>query len=175
MKGTIIKCLAEMVVEKHGGEATWQHIMDVAAVPKHTLILATSDIDDAQAGRLFTATTKVLRLSWEQVADAFGEHWCCAYGPRVYGRTFDRFASAREMILGLDQVHVDVTRSLTNATPPRFTYAWKDADTLEVTYASRRGLIDLYVGLARGVGLRYKEPLHVRKLSETLVEIHFGP
>lgn len=173
MKGTIIKCLAEMVVEKHGGSATWQRILDDAAVQKHTLILATSDIDDSQASRLFESATKVLRLSWEQVADAFGEHWCCSYAPRVYGRTFDRFTSAREMILGLDQVHVDVTRAIPNAAPPRFTYAWKDANTLEVTYASRRGLIDLYVGLARGVGLRYKEKLRVRKLSETLVEIKF--
>lgn len=173
MKGTIIKCLAELVQEKHG-EAMWQRIMDDAGVPRHTLILAIGDIDDAQALALFSSTTRVLGLTPEQAADAFGAHWCCVYAPRVYARTLQRFSNARELILGLDQIHVDVTRSVANAAPPRFTYVWKSSNVLEVTYVSHRGLIDIYVGLARGVGLMFKEALQVRKVSNTLVEITFS-
>lgn len=172
MKGTIIKCLAELVLEKHG-DVVWQRIMDDAGFAKHTLILAIGDIDDDQAIRLLSSTTKVLGITPEQAADAFGEHWCCVYAPRVYARTLQRFSSARDLILGLDQIHVDVTRTMANAAPPRFAYAWKSSNVLEVTYTSHRGLIDIYIGLARGVGKMFNEALVVRKVSSTLAEITF--
>jgi hypothetical protein len=109
----------------------------------------------------------------EQGANAFGEYWCCAYAPRVYPRTLQRFTNARDLLIGLDQIHVDVTRSMPNAAPPRFTYVWKSSNVLEVTYTSHRGMIDIYIGLARGVGTMFKEALVVRKLSSTLVENTF--
>lgn len=56
----------------------------------------------------------------------------------------------------------------------RFKTAWLDANTLDVEYLSERNLIDVYVGLARGVGKYFKEPLTVTKHSETKVTIVFG-
>ncbi|PZR17573.1 MAG: hypothetical protein DI536_04470 [Archangium gephyra] len=67
-----------------------------------------------------------------------------------------------------------LTRAVPNARPPRFQLSWRDADTLDVEYLSERKLIDVYVGLARGVGKYFKEALTVTKLSETHVQIVFG-
>jgi hypothetical protein len=78
------------------------------------------------------------------------------------------------MILGLDGVHVEMTRSISNARPPRFVYKWRDDKTLHVEYKSHRNLIEVYAGLARGVGKYFKEPLKVRVLGPQSVEIEFA-
>ena len=69
---------------------------------------------------------------------------------------------------------MQITRTVPNASPPRFKLTWRDSQTLEVTYESKRNLIDVYVGLARGVGKYFGEPLTVTRQSETQATIVFG-
>jgi hypothetical protein len=68
---------------------------------------------------------------------------------------------------------VAMTKSVPNASPPRFEYQWTDARTLVMIYRSERGLVDLVVGLAKGVGTYYGEPLEVTKLGPDRVQIVF--
>jgi len=56
------------------------------------------------------------------------------------------------LIKGLDNIHEITTRTVPNAAPPRFEFQDVDANTLMVTYKSRRNMIDFYVGLVKGVG-----------------------
>jgi hypothetical protein len=84
-----------------------------------------------------------------------------------------RFKSARELLLGLDHVHVEVTAMMTNARPPRFDYRWASDRVLIVTYKSHRDLLPLYMGLAWGVGKYFKEPLDVSRTGPDLVRIEF--
>ena len=77
------------------------------------------------------------------------------------------------MILAMDEIHVQVTSMMANARPPRFDCKWLDEDTLEVRYKSKRGLLPLYMGLARGVGTYFGEDLDVRKLGADRVRIRF--
>ena len=176
MKGTITRCAKELV-ESRFGQEKWKEILDHADVDDETryrLAYPTTDIDDSKASDILRATGTVLGLSPEQVADAFGEHWCCEYAPKIYATIFNRFKSSKEMILGMDQIHVQMTATIKNARPPRFDYDWKDERTLIVTYKSFRGLIDLYRGLVLGVGKHFNEPVQARKVDDTRVEIVFG-
>jgi hypothetical protein len=176
MKGTITKCLAELVKKEFGPER-WDAIVQDAKVDAATVSLLTlpvSDVDDEVAGRLFESTCRVLGVSLEQAADAFGEYWCCTYAPHVYPETMNKFKDAREAILALDQVHVRVTSMMKNARPPRFDYRWIDDDTLDVTYRSHRKLIQIYIGLARGVGAYFGEALTVRQVAADRVRIEFA-
>ena len=91
----------------------------------------------------------------------------------MYRAYLERFKSAKEMIAGMDALHVQVTRAVPNARPPRFQMTWRDEKTLDVVYESQRKLIDVYVGLARGVGKYFKEPLTVTRRSETEATIVF--
>jgi len=76
--------------------------------------------------------------------------------------------------LKMDSVHVATTKSIPGANPPRFEYEWKDEKTLIILkYKSRRSLVDLMVGLIKGVGKFYKEDLKVTKLGSDKVEIAF--
>ena len=123
--------------------------------------------------RLLSSTCKILGINFQQAADAFGEYWCCTYAPRLYGVIVKRFKNAREMILGLDEVHVMMTATIPNSRPPRFDYKWESDNTLNVTYNSQRNMIDIYIGLVKGVGAFFKEKLVVTKLSSQHVKIVF--
>ncbi len=174
MKGTITACLIELIGKKFGKDK-WAAIVEDAKLGEHAAEFRMSpvDIPDEQVSKLLASTCKVLGMTAEQVADAFGEYWCCHYAPRVYALVYTRFKSAREMILGMDKVHVETTVSIPDAHPPRFAYTWENPSTLIVEYKSRRNLIDLYVGLARGVGKYFREDLTVTKLSPVKVKIVF--
>jgi hypothetical protein len=175
MKATITNCLAELVETKFGKDK-WRAILDDSGLQAHAskFRLPPSDVPDEHVQKLLDSTCKVLGITFQQAADAFGEYWCCTYAPKIYAAVVKRFKNSREMILGLDDVHVTMTETIPNASPPRFDYKWEDAKSLIVTYKSKRNLIDIYIGLVKGVGLFFREPLEVRKISANQVKIVFG-
>jgi len=172
MKGTILKCLQEMVEKRHSKES-WQQILDEAGLEGTQFFSLSSDVPDTDAIALFEASASVLGLSAQETADAFGSYWVNDYAARVYQTLYGRLRSAREFILALDGVHLMVTNTIANARPPRFDYEEESENSLLVTYKSQRGLIDLYAGLARGVGEYFSTPLEVTKLSRNQVRIRF--
>lgn len=176
MKGTITACLAALIEEKFAPDR-WKAIVEDAKVDPATasqLKLPTADIDDGIVVRLLDSTCRALGLTLEQASDAFGEYWCCTYAPKVYRRIVSGFENPRQTILALDAIHVQVTSMMKDARPPRFDYNWLDEDTLEVTYKSKRNLIAIYMGLARGVGKYFGEDLTVSKVGADRVRIEFG-
>ena len=93
--------------------------------------------------------------------------------PKVYFGYIENYKTAKEFLLGMDAIHVTVTKEVPNAHPPRFDYEQKGENTLLMTYKSDRGLVDLFISLVKGVGIYYKQELKVTKHSEKLVEIQF--
>jgi hypothetical protein len=173
MKGTITRCMGELIQSRWGVDAWRRIVARAGAKDDLMLMMPSADIDDQLAMALFEATCAELGVTPAQAADAFGEYWCCVYAPKVYKSIVARFKTAKDLILGLDDVHVEMTRSIPNARPPRFTYSWRDPKTLIVKYSSHRNLVHVYAGLARGVGKFYGEQLTVRTMGQT-VEIQFG-
>ncbi len=172
MKGVIVSCLKQMIEQRFGSHQ-WQAVVAQSRIADAAHPSPIADFDDATVLALVQSACKVLGVSAEQAADAFGEHWCCTFAPENYPSIVGRFKSSKEMLLGLDRVHRETTASVKDARPPRFDYRWKNEKTLVMTYHSSRGLIDFFVGLARGVGKHFHEPITVRKLSSREVEVVF--
>jgi hypothetical protein len=172
MKGTIVLCLEQLVCSKFGQES-WQKIRTESGVPATKMFLPFEDVDDATVMKLIQALCATLHLSFSQAADAFGEYWVMTYSQEMYGQHYRKYKTAREFLLVLDTIHVLMTRTMQNAHPPRFRYEWKDEKTLIMRYASQRNLIDLAVGLIKGVGKFYKENLRVVKLGDDRIQVVF--
>ncbi|MEW6516574.1 MAG: heme NO-binding domain-containing protein [candidate division FCPU426 bacterium] len=171
MKGTIVKCLQELVVEKFGKDK-WDAVLNkVEGMPK--LIMPIADIPDAMVMQAVGATCEVLGITLQQAADAFGDYWVNVYAQKMYPEFFKNRKTAKEFILAMDAVHDVATKNMEHAHPPRFKYEWKDPKTLFFHYTSSRNLIDFAVGLLKGVARFYKENLKVTKLSDQIVEIIF--
>jgi len=172
MKGVIIKCLESLVCENFGKEK-WEEICKKSGVDKFHIFVATEDVDDATALKILDNLCKVLNISFTQAADTFGDYWINFFAPKIYPLYFERSNSAKEFLLKMNEVHLQETKRFEGAHPPRFEYEWTSPKTLIMKYKSKRGLIDLMIGLIKGVGKYYKEDLIVNKLDNERVEIIF--
>lgn len=172
MKGTILKCLKDMIVKDHGIE-TWENILVESDMDILTVILISSDMDDNQAIKLFNSTSKVLDIDFKTLADRYGEYWSNGYADKMYKHHYSKHNNAKSFLLDLDSLHFLLTEMITNAKPPRFTYQLVNDNTLLMTYTSHRQLIDLFVGLTSGLGKHYNEDLKIHKLDNNQIEIIF--
>jgi hypothetical protein len=167
MKGVIPSCLGQLVVNKFGKDK-WEAALKLAGLKPGSTFLATQDVPDEAVLKVVDSVCKVLNISLEQAADAFGEYWVCTFAPGIYKSYYQRAASAKEFLLKMDEVHRITTDSIPNARPPRFEYTWADNKTLIMKYKSKRNLSVFMIGLVKGVGKYYKESLLVTKQGDDI-------
>jgi len=173
MKGVIVDCLAELVKTKFGTEK-WQASLEKAGIPPESKFLVTEDVNEDAVRKVLESVCKTLNISLAQAADVFGEYWVNVYAPRIYAPYYHGVNSAKDFLLKMDDIHKKTTKNIPNAHPPRFDYEWKDDKTLIMTYMSYRNLIDIMIGLVKGVGKYFKEDLKITKLSDTKIKIVFS-
>ncbi|MCS6831394.1 MAG: heme NO-binding domain-containing protein [Armatimonadota bacterium] len=172
MKGTIVIAVREMVQQQFGKDA-WTKALLEAGIDKEPAIAPSSMIDDKVVINVIQGICRTTGKSMQQFADMFGEYWVTQYAQRMYKSFFLGSKCARDFLLKMDSVHVSMTRAFPDSTPPRFEYEWKSDNTLIMTYKSPRGLMDIFIGLIKGVGKHYGENLQVRKITSNQVEIVF--
>jgi hypothetical protein len=172
MKGVIVHCLS-LLVKNQFGEEQWRTILEQSGEKPYRTFLATEDIPDEKAIELLNTTCRVLNLSLQDAADAFGSYWVSQYAPKVYKAYYYGVSSARDFILKMDDIHQSTTKTIPNARPPRFEYHWLDERTLEIRYISHRRLIELLIGLIRGVGEYFREDLVVTRQGDSRVRVEF--
>ena len=171
MKGTIVKCMEELVTKKFGA-AKWKESLKNAGLPEARYFSITEDVAEAEILAIMKGIAGAASLSMEQVMEAFGEYWSSVYAPDLYAVYFGKAKSTRELLLNLDQIHVAMTKSMKSAQPPRFRYEWKGDNDLVMHYDSNRGLVALMSGLIRGLGKYYKDAPQV-KVHGNAVQVHF--
>jgi hypothetical protein len=163
VKGTIILCLQQMVVHKHG-QKRWRESLRRAGLVESRDFGVLEYVPDRDVLRIMESVSDVACISMEEVMEAFGEYWSTTYAPEVYKAYYSHVKSARELLLHLDEIHTATTKAMKSARPPHFRYEWKGDKLLIMHYESPRGLVVLMPGLVRGVGKYFHE-----KLTVTLV------
>ncbi len=172
MKGAIVQCLGELVKTQFG-ENKWRESLEKAGMSSTSFFMPLQNIDDESVMKLIQSICNVTHITPVQAADAFGDYWVNVYAPKIYTVSYKGSRSAKEFLMKMDGVHEIVTRNMPNAHPPRFTYNWTDERTLTIDYKSHRGLIDIFIGLIKGVGKYYNEKLFVTKLGNDRVKVIF--
>ncbi len=172
MKGIIVNCLKNLVIEKFGDDK-WEEILEASGLDTTLAIQPMENIDDNTVISVLDSTCKVLDITFEQAVDAFGEYWVNVFAPKVYQVYYKDLTSAKDYILKMDEIHKKTTREIEGAEPPRFEYSWKGDKNLIMKYKSKRGLTDLAVSLLKGVGIYFKEDIKVRKISDDEIEVIF--
>ena len=172
MKGVISQCLTEMVEKKFGKEPLIA-ILAEAKLPGRRFTAA-QDTPDVDVMNLIQATCKVLKISLESAAEAFGEHWCVDFAPRIYKAYYRKATGAKQFLMQMKWVHDEVTKNIPNARPPAFVFEEPAADKLVMKYSSPRHLEAIWIGCVKGVGVAFKERLRIAKLGPSAIEITFG-
>lgn len=172
MKGAIVQCIGDLAKSKFGNDK-WEKTLETAGMSKTSFFTPIQNIDDEKVMKIIESLCKVASISPAQAADAFGDYWVNVYAPKLYGSYFKLANNSKELLLKMDDIHDKVTKNIQNAHPPRFEYEWKDNKTLILKYKSNRGLIDILLGLVKGVGRYYKENLIVTKISNDKLQVIF--
>ncbi|WP_263378268.1 heme NO-binding domain-containing protein [Granulicella paludicola] len=171
MKGTIVKCMQDLVTRDFGKDK-WQASLTAAGL-NGTVITVQSDVPDTDVHKLIKGIADVNGLKVDQVIEAFGDYWSSVYAPSIYSVYFDKAKSAKELLTNLGNIHTVVTKSVPNAAPPAFTYEWESDKVLIMNYSSSRGMVQFMPALVRGVGKYYKEKINV-SLSGNKVRVQFA-
>jgi hypothetical protein len=83
VKGTIVKCMEELVTTKFG-EDKWRESLKKAAIPEWRSFTTFCDVDEAEVMAIMNGIAGAASLSMEQLMEAFGEYWSTVYAPNIY-------------------------------------------------------------------------------------------
>jgi hypothetical protein len=172
MKGVIPQCLTEMVEKKFGGDRL-EAVLKEARMPGRRF-LAVEDTPDAEVMLLIQSACKVLSISSEAAAEAFGEYWCVDFAPRIYKAYYRNITGAKQFLMMMKKIHEQVTQNIPNAKPPVFDFQDTAPNKLVMKYSSPRHLESIWRGCIKGTGLAFKEKLSMVNLGPSAVEITFG-
>lgn len=173
MKGSIVMCL-QALVESKLGKPGWEQVMREGAMAPTTIIMPSSDVPDASVLKLLAATCKVAGFTREAAFDAFGDFWVNNFVPKAFPHFFKNKSSAKEFLIGMDEVHNTMTRNMPSAKPPRFKFEDKGPKALVMEYSSSRGLADLMPGLIKGVARKYGERVSIKRSAPNRFELAFS-
>jgi len=172
MKGIIVQCLKETVISKFGIDV-WEKSLVKAGFKAGTIFTPAGNIDDEEFKNLIRSLCLELNTSCDKLTEEFGDHWVNNFSQRMYSHLYLKHKKAKDFLLDMDHIHVSTTKNIENAHPPRFEYEWKDEHTLIMHYKSHRGLINILVGLIKGVGKYYNEEFTVEINAPDVIEITF--
>lgn len=153
MKGVIFN-LFEEFVEKKWGKQTLQELkkensktyMTVGNYPDEELVgllQKLSSLTKKDLGTLLQDFGRFIFQESELLHKMYGVHF--------------KKPNAKEFLKNMDSVHVQTTKAMPGATPPRFEYEEPDEKTLIMKYKSPRKLCMLLKGLIEGVLNYYRE------------------
>ena len=164
MKGIINKGLQEMVEAEYGAPA-WEAVKERAGCDEPFFAL-TQDYPDESTVSLIKAAAEHTGLSPSAVMIAYGTWLVPNTLKRQYPTLFALAGrSAREVLLNMNQVHEQATRSIRDAVPPRFEFEELPDGRLLIHYDSTRRLCPVLHGLILGLGRYFDTPLDVRELA----------
>jgi hypothetical protein len=174
MKGTIHKCIEKLVIEKFGQDK-WEECLTSVGLDDDHVFMINDDVDEKTTMELITKAPGILGITLPQLMDAFGEYWVHVYAPKVYPAYYEGVTSSKQFLLKLHTLHVEITQNVPNARPPMFDYAWENDNTLLMTYKSGRGLLELFISLAKGLSTYFKDSLAIHRTEgSNTVKFVFG-
>lgn len=170
MYGMVNKAVFDMVHAYFGKDA-WTAISKAAGVEDDTF-LSMRQYPDEITYRLVSAASQELRITPEQVLEAFGEYWVSYTAREGYGELLKLHGKTLLEFLGnLDAMHARVGLTFPELRPPSFHLSEKQARSVKLHYqSSRQGLAHLVVGLLRGLGSMLGTPVEVTILAKTVAQ-----
>ncbi len=172
MKGTIIKSVGKLVVEKFG-EEKWEQCLNVNGFDTDHVFLVRDDVDDAIVMKIINSLPEILGLTIQDIIDAFGDYWVNVYSPQIYHYYYQIYTSLKEFIFATPKIHNDITANIPNAVPPNFVFTWLNDKELKIEYYSKRNMVDFAIALIRGLAKYYNEKIDIQKKDNSAFVVYF--
>ena len=160
MKGVVFTELIEMI-EAKWGLTTAQKVLDDAALPHDGVYTSIGTCPHGEAVSIVQSLSKHSGMAVADLLEAFGYYLfgrLAAGFPKLLSNISDPF----DLLLNIEKlIHVEVKKLYPDARPPMFHGRLLDSGSLEMVYQSNRGMGSLAIGLMKGCGDYFKQPLNV--------------
>merc|ERR1711879_97469 len=112
------------------------------------------------------AYAKESRITTEQLWVKLGENNIKSF--HGWFPSYFEKASAKSFLMLMDKIHTQLTKMIPGAKPPRLIPEEIDDKNVIITYKSKRGLIDYFLGLVVGVGEHFNEKIETKVLERKI-------
>lgn len=155
MYGIVNKAIEDLVKTKFG-EEKWEAVKECSGVDVDFFI-SNEPYDDEITYKLVGAVSEEMKMSHEEVLNAFGEWWVVKTGKEKYGGLMEAGGtSLREFLVNLPIFHNRVMLIYPKLTPPEFKVSHIEDRSIHVHYFSKRqGLQEFVRGLLQGLAKMY--------------------
>lgn len=157
MYGVIFHFLRNYVIERHGGEDTWQALLEAQGY-RYKMYFLVKDYPDEELVNLVKTASKALKVPVPDVLEDFGAY----IGPEllnfyhmyIKGENLSTFDVVE---LAGSRIHDIIHEHNPNRQPPQLSAYRESPEVLMVYYYSRRKLCPVVKGIIRGLGEKYGE------------------
>ena len=162
MYGVIFDFLRSYVIDRHGGRATWDVLLEEAGIG-YKVYFPVVQYPDEEIVKLATTAARMLKTPLPAVLEDFGHY----IGPQLITyydmfvkpewRTFEVLENAS------DRIHDAIHRYNPKRLPPRLVAKRLDANRMELSYQSDRKLCMVAKGIMRGLKDHFGEQVEIRE------------
>lgn len=162
MKGTVVNIWLSTIERIYGEEIKNKVLVKEGWEPRR-IITPLEEIEDKKILSLMSAYAREAKLTPEQLWHKLGENNIQSF--HGWFPSYFEKASAKSFLILMDKIHTQLTKMIPGAKPPRLIPEEIDDKTVIITYKSKRGLIDYFLGLVVGVGVHFNEKIDAKVLE----------
>jgi hypothetical protein len=170
MKAIIFNCIRDLMMDKFGPDSYKDVALKVGLEDK--IYLNNVDIDEEKFKKLIDELSKSLKLSVNQIYDAFGDYWVNVFSQKYFKSYYRTYKNAKEFLMAMDKIHTNVIKTYGGSIPPRFSFE-DNGNKIVIKYSSKRNLVDLLISLVKGIAKYYNEKININKLDSKTIEVEF--
>ena len=157
MYGVIFHFLRNYVIERHGGKATWQALLEAQGY-RYKMYFPVVDYPDEELVNLVQTASKALKVPVPEVLEDFGAY----VGPELINFYHmyikgDNLSTFDVIELAGSTIHDVIHEHNPNRHPPQLSAYRESPEVLMVYYHSHRRLCSVVKGIIRGLGEKYGE------------------
>ncbi|AOY75990.1 heme NO-binding domain-containing protein [Clostridium formicaceticum] len=167
MKGTVVSTWL-ISLRSIFGEDIVSHAVKSVGWENNRIITPLEDIADDEIFSVFQHISQQTNQSVDVIWREVGKQNIKAF-QRWFPSYFERY-SLKGFLMMMDDVHAQLTKMIKGANPPRLLAREISEKEIEITYQSKRGLFDYFLGLLEGSAAYFNEKLEYDILQSGITE-----
>jgi methyl-accepting chemotaxis protein len=162
MKGTVVNIWLNTMTNMYG-ENVKNEVLQKQGWNPNRIITPLEEIEDKRILDLMGAFARHDNITSEELWRKLGENNIQSFY-KWFPSYFEK-SSAKGFLMLMDKVHTQLTKMIPGAKPPRLIPEELDDKNVIITYKSKRGLVDYFLGLLTGVGNHFGEKIDAKVLE----------
>src|SRR6056297_3613442 len=163
MKGTVVSTWLSTLTKTYG-EETVSKAKKKAGFKEDLIITPMTTIEDQK-------TKDLMKYMGQEVGKSSGEIWhdMGIKNIETFSQWFPSYFSNRTLknfLMLMDTVHLQLTEMLPGANPPGLRAKELNDHKIKMTYKSKRGMFDYFLGLLEGSSGFFKNPIEVEEIDK---------